>query len=106
MTKEQVKRGWIKWRATWSHGHDSDWRYEEVVLPFRKTDRDCRAEIICKEFEYSEHFRGIDLIRIKHPPITIFRNLAHYNERSAKRLMEDAKRWREQIKLLTSKGKK
>jgi hypothetical protein len=107
MTKGTIHRyGWIKWRPTWSYGHDGDWNYEEVVLPFKKTDRDYKAETICEEFEWSEHFRGIDFMRIKHPPLAIFRNLAHHNERSAKRLMEDAKRWRDQIKLLTSKGNK
>lgn len=60
------KTQWYKYRNTWSHGKDSKWQYTDIPWHY-KTAKDY-FQSFANDYKWSEHYRGVEWIKIKRPP--------------------------------------
>lgn len=84
---------WVKWRHKFSYGEDSEFSYME--LSDRTSEEGIKDEIIelATEYEWSEHYRGIDYEVINHPPVDIIEKYIRKAKREVKGLKQQIADW-------------
>lgn len=61
---------WLKYRHKWSHGCDKSFSYKDVDNA-SKEEIDSILSELSDEFDYSEHYRGINYELVEYPPASV-----------------------------------
>jgi len=93
---------WLKYRTKWSSGiGEWDFIYFSSDSRTRITKKELEESIIpsiTNKYNYSEHFRGIDWIKIKHPPKEFFKKFIEQKEKHVLYCAKELKIFKDKFK--------
>lgn len=71
--KNKNKLFFYRTKHKWSHGFDKEWEYHTIICDQNSINTWIKEEIIemAKQYDYSEHYRGIDYELVDVPPVEI-----------------------------------
>ena len=103
IVKKNPKYRWIKYRPVFSYAGGC-WEYLEVLLPFSKDDERDIWEGVEAEYQ-SEHFRGVEIKRIKSPPNVVLESCIKIAEILVYTNAQKVKRYKALLKTVKSRKK-
>lgn len=95
------KFGWFKYRVGTSSGR-GEWEYVEIGID--KNSQEAFIEKIEQENVWSEHFRNVDLVRIKFPPKYIIEGRIKVLENRIKSAKDELSRHYAQVRKIPNKN--